>query len=173
MSITPDITGTYFELQVRMENFIKILQIVGQVGGILALVIAPYLYFENRKLRQLSARKNRKIAQEELEKLERNEESSFEEKMGSLPVAHGRAFEMEGYDTAETQREVNAIVRKRENYFNDASKLKALIEEQEEIENMSTLRGLFGLKPKEDILLASFVPKQTLMTRICERFKKF
>lgn len=154
-----------------MDTFLKILQIAGEVGGILALLIAPYLYFENRKLRRLAARKNRRVAQEELEKLERNEEEVFEEKMNSLPAVYGRAFQMEGFDTAETQQEVDNAVKKRENYFNEATKLKAVIEEQEEIENMSTFRGLFGLKPKNDVLLA-LVPKRTLTMRIREKLKK-
>lgn len=158
-----------------MDKLLQILQIAGQIGGLLALLVAPYLYFENRKLRRLAARKNRRIAQEELEKLERNEETAFEKKMESLPAVYGRAFEMDGFNTAETQREIDNAVQRRENYFNEAAKLKAEIEEQEEVENMSTFRGLFGLKPKEDMLLklfTSLVPKQTLMMRIRERFRK-
>lgn len=153
-----------------MEKILQILQIAGQIGGLLALLVAPYLYFENRKLRRLTAKKNKKIAQEELEKLERNGKTRFEEKMSSLD---SRTFGMEEYYVAETQRQKNVAVRQRENYFNDASKLKAEIEEQEEIENMRTFRGLFGLKPKEDDMFTfSLAPKQTLVKRIRERFKK-
>ncbi len=154
-----------------MDKLLQILQITGQIGGLFTLLVAPYLYFENRRLRRLAARKNRKIAQEELEKLERNEEAAFEEKMGSLPAMYGRVFEIEEFDKAETQREIDITVRKRENYFNEVAKLKAEIEEQEEIENMSTFRGFFGLKLKNDVLLA-LVPKRTLMTRIREKLRK-
>lgn len=153
-----------------MDKFLKILQIAGEIGGILALLVAPYLYFENRKLRRLAAHKNKRIAQEELEKLKRTEETAFNKKMESLPTVYGRAFEMEGFDTAETQREVDKAVQRKENYLSEEKKLKAVIEEQEEIENMSTFRGLFGLKSKNDLLL--LVPKRTLKMCIREKLKK-
>ena len=142
------------------------MQIVGEIGGFLTLLIAPYLYFENRKIRRLTAKRKRKITQEELEKLERNEETVFEEKVGFSASSYY------GSSPVKIQR----AIRRKEDYSNDAAKLKAVIEEQEEIENMSTFRGLFGLKPKKDLgvdeLLGILAPKQALTTRIRGRFRK-
>lgn len=145
------------------ENLLQILQIIGQIGGLLALLVTPYLYFENRKIRRLSARKNKQIAQNELEKLERNEEIIFHE---NITVLNCMPFE-EDFNPEIQKRGMRDETQRRENYFNDAAKLESIIEEQKEIENMMTFRGLFGLKPKP-ILLGV---KQNSLIRILKKIE--